>query len=182
MPLLNHSFEDEGALPGEAAHWTLSAVTRREEIAGFGVAPEQAWEDFERWFELSRDLGAAPTARAFFGVGVDGFDAFAAGWGAGVFRWDLAPAQLVPGAFSAADIEHCESGWSNEPFHLSWEDSPASTALFDGEPREDFEDQWRSNEGYAWSWSSVTASLAMFDGGAQAFEDFENAWAHAGTL
>ena len=28
MPVLNPSFEDAGALPGEAEHWALSAVTR----------------------------------------------------------------------------------------------------------------------------------------------------------
>ena len=52
MPVLNPSFEDAGALPGEAEHWALSAMTSLEEIAGFGTAPEEAWEDFERWFEL----------------------------------------------------------------------------------------------------------------------------------
>jgi protocatechuate 4,5-dioxygenase alpha chain len=36
--------------------------------------------------------------------------------------------------------------------------------VFDGEPREDFEDQWRSNQSYAWTWAAVTASTALFDG------------------
>ena len=40
MAILNPSFEDAGALPGEAEHWALSAVTSLEEIAGFGTAPE----------------------------------------------------------------------------------------------------------------------------------------------
>ena len=52
MPVLNPSFEDAGALPGEAEHWTLSAVTSREEIAGFGAGSEEAWDDFDRWFDL----------------------------------------------------------------------------------------------------------------------------------
>ena len=63
MPVLNPSFEDAGALPGEAEHWALSAVTSLEEIAGFGTAPEEAWEDFDRWFATLLD--ASPrTARA----------------------------------------------------------------------------------------------------------------------
>jgi hypothetical protein len=41
MAILNPSFEDAGALPGEAEHWTLSAVTSLEEIAGFGAAPKR---------------------------------------------------------------------------------------------------------------------------------------------
>jgi len=54
--------------------------------------------------------------------------------------------------------------------------------VFDGEPREDFEDQWRSNQLYAWTWAGVTAATAMFDVGAQAVEDFNNAWTSMTTL
>jgi len=56
------------------------------------------------------------------------------------------------------------------------------TGVFDGEPREDFEDQWRSNQSYAWSWGSVTSATAMFDAGAQNREDFENDWSAASTI
>ncbi len=182
MPILNPSFEDEGTLPGEAAHWTLTAVTSLEEIAGFGSAPEQAWDDFERWFELFADLGAVPTARAFFDLSTEGFEAFATGWGAGVFLFELPPAQVVPAPFSANDVEDCETGWSNASYHWSWEGVPSAAGTFDGEACEDFEEQWRSNQSYAWSWSSVAALTAMFDGGVQAVEDFENAWSLAGTL
>ena len=76
MPILNPSFEDAGTLPGEAAHWTLTAMTSLEEMAGFGALPEQAWEDFERWFELRAELEAVLTARAFFAPGTDGFESF----------------------------------------------------------------------------------------------------------
>ena len=64
----------------------------------------------------------------------------------------------------------------------AWEEVAAVTGVFDGEPREDFEDQWRSNQSYAWSWSSVTSQAAMFDGGTQNREDFENDWSAASTI
>ncbi len=182
MPILNPSFEDAGTLPGEAAHWTLTSVTSLEEIAGFGALPEQAWEDFERWFELLAELDSVLTARAFFAPGTDGFEAFASGWGAGVYLFELPPAQVVPAPFSAADVEDCETGWSNSPFYWNWDGVLSAAGTFDGENREDFEDGWRSNQAFTWSWSSVTASAGLFDGGAQAVEDFENSWTHAGTL
>jgi hypothetical protein len=56
------------------------------------------------------------------------------------------------------------------------------TGSFDGEPREDFEEQWSSNQTYAWSWSGVTSATGMFDGGVQNREDFENDWTAATTI
>lgn len=52
----------------------------------------------------------------------------------------------------------------------------AVTGLFDGEPQEDFEEQWLGNQSYVWSWSEVSSAAAMFDGGVQEYEDFENVW------
>lgn len=74
MALRNPSFEDAGVLPGEAEHWTLTAVTSLEVLAGFGAAPEDAWEDFERWHALLDSLDdvvvvlAFITASAFAGL------------------------------------------------------------------------------------------------------------------
>ena len=48
------------------------------------------------------------------------------------------------------------TGW-NVSYAWAWEEVAAVTGVFDGEPREDFEDQWRSNQSYAWSWGSVTS-------------------------
>ncbi len=67
MALLNPTFDDAGALPGEAAHWTLTAVTSLEVLAGFGTAPEDAWEDFERWIAFLAALADVTVVRAFFG-------------------------------------------------------------------------------------------------------------------
>ena len=181
MAILNPSFEEEGVLPGEAAHWTLTAVTSLEAVAGFGTTPEQAWEAFERWFELAATLGDVATARAFFGVGVDGFEAFEVGWGSGAFLWDLLPAQVVVAEFGPDAVEDCESGWNNEGFAWAWTDVSAITGQFDGEPREDFEDQWAGNQGLDWSWSTVASAIAWFDSG-QNREDFENDWTPAATI
>ncbi len=182
MPILNPSFEVAGALPGEAAHWTLTAVTSLQEVAGFGTVPEQAWEDFERWFEFLDDFTAIPSARAFFDLGSDGYEAFDRSWGGGAFLWDLPPAQTIPAAFGPDDVEDCESGWDNTGFLWTWDSVPSVIGQFDGDEGEDFEEEWRWNQSFAWSWSDVTSSSALFDGGAQAAEDFENSWAHAATM
>ena len=181
MPVLNPSFEDAGALPGEAEHWTLSAVTSLEEIAGFGTALEEAWEDFERWFELLDSIDDVVVVLAFFDSALKGYEEFESGWANVVYLYDLPPAQLVTATFDGLAAEECETGWSNVPYAREWADVTAATGVFDGEPREDFEDQWRSNQLYAWTWAAVTSSTAMFDAGAQAVEDFNNGWTPATT-
>jgi hypothetical protein len=182
MGLENPSFEAPGVLPGEALHWTLSSVTGREELAGFGPVPVRAWEDFERWHALLAALEDASVALAFFDTVAEGYEDFEEGWANAVFLRELPPAQLVTCAFGGGTLEHYESGWSNSTYLRDWALVPSSTGVFDGEPVEDFEEQWRSNQAYAWSWAGVSATVALFDAGTQAFEDFENAWAHATTL
>jgi len=46
MTLLNPSFEDAGAAPGQAAHWTLLTSVAAERLAGFGPNPHRAWEEY----------------------------------------------------------------------------------------------------------------------------------------
>jgi hypothetical protein len=75
-----------------------------------------------------------------------------------------------------------ETGWSNVPFATAWNEVASITGQFDGEPREDFEEQWRSNQSYAWSWSALASQTAMFDAGADNNEDFENDWASASSV
>jgi hypothetical protein len=84
-------------------------------------------------------------------------------------------------AFGGGAVEDCETGWSNVPYAREWADVTGATGVFDGEPSEDFEDQWRSNQLYAWTWAGVTAATGMFDAGAQAVEDFNNGWTPATT-
>jgi hypothetical protein len=182
MALLNPSFEDAGAIPGEAAHWTLTAVTSAEEIAGFGAAPEEAWEDFERWFDLLDSINDVVVVLAFFDGALKGYDAFESGWANAVYLYDLPPAQLVTATFDGFAIEAFETGWSNVPYAREWTDVVSATGVFDGEPRETFEHGWRGNQLYAWTWAAVASSTAMFDAGAQAVEDFNNGWPPATTI
>ncbi len=71
MALLNPTFADRGAQPGEAARWTITAVTRLEAIAAFGGVGR---EDFERWSSFLGSLAGLAVVRAFFGR--DGFEEF----------------------------------------------------------------------------------------------------------
>ncbi len=182
MPVLNPSFEDAGALPGEAEHWTLSTVTAAERIAGFGPSPHRASEDFERWSELRAAFGDGDLAMALFDPLAEGFEDFEEAWMSGVYLTELPPGQVVTAPFGGGAVEDMEDGWSNVPYVTAWEDVAAVAGLFDTEPREDFEEGWRSNEHYAWSWGGVTAAAALFDAGAQAVEDFENDWDPASTI
>lgn len=180
MPILNPRFEDAGALPGEAEHWTLIAVTSLEAIAGFGTDPELAWEDFERWFELWRRLEDVTVERAFFDD--DGFDDFERGWGNDVFLTEFPPARLEQASFGPAAAEDCESGWRNDAFLWGWDDVGSVAGMFDGEPLEDFEERWRGNEAFSWAWESVTVEPARFDCGLLEAECFERAWDAAATI
>jgi hypothetical protein len=182
MALQNPSFEDAGVLPGEAEHWSFSAVTSLEVLAGFGAAPEEAWEDFERWYALLDSLEDVVVVLAFWGSALEGYEAFESGWANFVYLYELPPAQLVTCAFGGGAVEDCESGWSNVPYLRDWALVTTATGVFDGEPREDFEDQWRSNQSYAWTWAAVTASAALFDAGVQPVEDFESGWTTMTTL
>ena len=117
MAILNPSFEDAGALPGEAEHWALSAVTSLEEIAGFGTAPEEAWEDFERWFELLDSIDDVVVVLAFFDSALKGYEEFESGWANVVYLYDLPPAQLVTATFDglAAESVQCSASPGSAP-------------------------------------------------------------------
>lgn len=182
MAVLNPSFEDAGAFPGEAEHWTLTATTSVEELAGFGAMPENAWEDFERWFDLLASIDDVTVVLAFFDSALTGYEAFATGWSNTVYLYDLPPAQLVTATFDGTAAEDCETGWSNVPYARAWAEVTSAAGVFDGEPAEDFEDGWRENQLYAWTWAQVRSSAAMFYGATLAFEDFEKAWTSMTTL
>lgn len=179
MALLNPSFEDAGALPGEAAHWTLIAVTQLSTIAGFGGAPELAWETFD-WGPWFGSLADVPVTRMFFGA--NGFENFEVGWLAGVYVNAFSPAQLVAASFGGMGHEDFETGWLSTPYLRTWAEVSATAALFDGEPLEDFEEGWRGNETYPEKWVELISTPALFDGGASTVEDFENGWSPATTL
>ena len=182
MAILNPSFEDAGAQPGEAEHWTLQTFASRERIAGFGPAPHEAWEGFERWFELALTFAAGGLAIAFFDPLAEGYEDFEEAWDNDLYMTELPSGQVVTAPFGGGAVEDLEDGWDNTVYAWSWNDVGSVTGVFDGEPREDFEDQWSGNQSYAWSWGSVSSATAMFDGGAQNREDFENDWTAATTI
>nr|BDT32011.1 hypothetical protein MFMH1_16800 [Myxococcus sp. MH1] len=175
MALLNPSFEDAGARPGEAAHWTLTAVTRLEVLAGFGV-PEEACEDFERWYVWRAALSDVPVALAFFSGQREGFEAFSRGWDNDGFLFELPPALLVPHRFEGNIVET----WGQGPFLTDWVDAASVEGLFSDSPREDFGQRWHTNEAYAWRWEDVTARGAFFNT-TQPTEDFDTGWPLAAT-
>ena len=182
MAISNPSFEDAGAAPGQAEHWTMRTAAALERIAGFGPDPHRAWEDFERWFDLVLSLGPGDVALAFFDPLAEGFEDFEEAWANDLYMTELPTGLVVTAPFGGGAVEDLEEGWDNVPYARAWEEVAGVTGVFDSEPREDFEDQWRSNQSYAWSWGSVTSATAMFDAGGQNREDFENGWSPASTI
>jgi len=174
MGILNPSFEDAGAQPGLAEHWTLTTSVAGQRIAGFGPVPEEAWEGFERWFEL--------LTLALFDPLAEGYEDFEEAWSNDLYLTELPSGQVITAPFGGGAVEDLKDGWSNVPYALDWSAITATTGIFDGEPREDFEDAWRNNQAFAWLWALVASQAALFDGGGDADEDFENAWTPATTI
>jgi len=182
MAIANPSFEDAGAAPGQAEHWTLRSVASLERIAGFGPDLYRVWEDFDRWFDLVLSLGPGDVAIAFFDPLAEGYEDFEEAWDNDLYLTELPSGQVITAPFGGGAVEDLEDGWDNTAYAWSWDDVGSVTGSFDGEPREDFEDQWAGNQSYAWSWGSVSSAAAMFDGGAQNREDFENDWTATTTI
>ena len=182
MAILNPSFEDAGAQPGEAEHWTIQTVAGRERIAGFGPAPHEAWEGFERWFDLALAFADGDLAIALFDPLAEGHEDFNEAWGNDLYLWELPTGQIITAPFGGGAVEDMEDGWSNVPYATAWEEVAGVIGLFDAEPREDFEEQWDSNESFIWDWGMAMGVIAAFDGGADTDEDFENGWAAATTI
>jgi len=182
MAIANPSFEDAGAAPGQAEHWTLRTNAALERIAGFGPDPHRAWEDFDRWFDLVLSLDPGEVAIAFFDTLAEGYEDFEDSWDNDLYMTGLPSGQVITSPFGGGAAENLEAGWSNDAYAWSWDEVSGVTGSFDGEPHEDFEEQWRSNQSYVWSWGSVAFNTAMFDGGTQSREDFENSWSTASTI
>jgi hypothetical protein len=180
MALANPSFEDAGSLPGEAAHWTLTAVTRLEAVAGFGASPPQAFESFERWSSFVAELAGVTTVLAFFDGGRDGYEDFEHAWANSLYLRDFQPAVLVPLHSSAA--ETFDANWSGAAYFLAWGAVASDAATFGAQGAEDFEARWHANESFAHDLAAIATDAARFAPGALAFETFETAWVHATTL
>ena len=182
MALLNPSFEDAGAFPGDAQGWTLVTICSAERIAGFGPLPLEAWEGFERWFAWVARIADTTTVVALFDARAEVREDFDEGWSNDLFLVEMPPAQLSAGLFSGTAVENMESGWSNVPYAMAWSEVAGAAGPFDGEPHEDFDEQWRSNQAFVWTWGQGTSVNASFDGGTDADEDFDNGWTAATTI
>lgn len=170
MPILNPSFEDAGAAPGFAAHWTLRTFVARERIAGFGPPPHRGREDFERWFGWIDVLGDASAAVGVFEPRREAFEAFEAGWGNDRFAFELPIGATAIAPLGGLGVDDFETGWAG-PFLGAWRAVVATLARFGGEPVEAFERGWRGSERSVWRWDDVSAAAASFDGGAvEAFD------------
>ncbi len=157
MRLLNPRFSDAGALPGEAAHWTIATGTSLEVLAGFGTS---GWEDFERWSTLLASLADVTVVRAFYGNA--GFEAFEQAWANSAFLFELSTGRLVTCSFSGAAVET----WALAGGLLSeWTTVPSVSGLAEDFVRPDFVDAWAN---------VPSASLAT--------ETFSGTWSHAVTL
>jgi len=182
MAILNPSFEDAGGQLGEAEHWTLQTVTSRERIAGFGPAPHEAWEGFERWFDLAPAFSDGDLALGLFDPLAEGYEDFEDAWDNDLYLTELPTGQIITAPFGGGAVEDLEDGWSNATYASAWEEVAAVGGIFDGEAHEDFEEQWRSNQAFIWAWEMAVGVIAAFDGGADTNEDFENDWAAATTI
>ena len=180
MALLNPSFEDAGALPGEAAHWTLTAVTSREAIAAFGAAPAEAFESFERWFPFVDVLAPSSTVLAFFDGAREGFEDFEEAWANSLYLREFQPAVLV--AFLTPAPETFDATWESAGYFHAWGAITSAAASFGPSTAETFEDHWRGSDAFARDLASVTTDVARFAPGAKPLEAFETAWTHATTL
>lgn len=119
MGILNPSFEDAGAQPGLAEHWTLTTSVAGQRIAGFGPAPEDAWEGFERWFELLTEFEPGSLALALFDPLAEGHEDFEEAWSNDqAFAWLWAAVTSQAALFNGA-------GNADEDFENAWR--PATT-------------------------------------------------------
>lgn len=186
MPLLNAHFEEAGAEPGAAAHWTLLTFVAAERIAAFGPAPARAWEDFERWSELQLVLEPSDLAIGFFDPRPEGLEDFEEAWGNDHYlrEWPTGQADACP--FDDGSVEDLERGWGNDRFLNDWTELAALVGLFDGEPREEFEGAWLANETFVTAWTNVAAAVAVFSsgnaGGHDERESFAAGWPAATTI
>jgi hypothetical protein len=152
MPLLNPTFADAGPQPGEAARWTITAVTRLEAIAAFGGVGR---EDFERWSAFLTSLAGLTVVRAFFGR--DGFEEFER-----PFLFELPTGRVVTCSFGGRDVET----WTRPaPWLDDW--SRVTSTLGLAEPF--------VRAGFVADWSGVTSAAAPT-------ETFSGAWARAAAL
>ncbi|MGN6107487.1 MAG: hypothetical protein ACTHU0_20425, partial [Kofleriaceae bacterium] len=181
MAIRNPRFEDAGAQPGSAAHWTLVTFVAAERVAAFGPAPVRGWEDFERWTELKLAFAAGDLALGLFDALPEGREDFDEAWDNDLYlrAWSAGHSEAC--VFDGAPLERFDHGWATDTFVDDWSALADAAGVFDGQPREDFEDAWLGNHAFLWTWSTVTSVAAVFAPGLMTGEGFEVGWPMATT-
>jgi hypothetical protein len=176
MAFLNPRFSIPGEHPGEAAEWTFVTHTSAQRIAGFGPEPYTAWEDFERWHDLWRNLEQVRIALALFDPNREAIEDFEESWDNDFYYFDLPLSHIIWAVFDGLDVEEFETGWGNDAFSWDWDSVISFTAIFDGTPYDGFETGWRGNESFIWYFEDASPDIAFFDAGTNPYENFSGDW------
>ena len=171
-PVVNPSFEQPGASPGEAQGWTLTSLATAEDWAPFGT---RAVEDFDEWDGTEATIftfAPADLNAAVFGPTGKPEETFGAGWGNDTFLEDLDGTPTEAAEFDAGaplEVESFIDWLAGGAWAASWDDVASQAA-----PTEDFELGWSGNDSAVFSWDSLLAESALFDTTPEAVEDFED--------
>ena len=177
MPISNPSFEEVGALPGEAAGWTLTCVCTAEQAAGFGPPPESAREDFERWLAWMDGFGEGDLVFALFDALPEAREDFEEGFANETWLGAWHPGFAEACVFGDDVAESFDAGWATDAWARGWDEVASEAAAFGADPHEDFGvEPWRA------SWNDVTDDAARFDGGTTTEETFAGTWEPATTV
>ena len=177
-PVVNPSFEQPGAIPGEAQGWTMTSVATVEEWAAFGPWAVEAFDAWDGTEAFIFAFAPAHLQAAVFGPASKGQESFDAGWGNDTFLFDLASTPTEAAEFDAGSPLQVESfiDWlAGGVWADSWEDVTGKTAIFGpaAMPIETYEEGWANNEGAVFSWAGVLSQAANFDTTPEPVEDFE---------
>jgi hypothetical protein len=171
VPFENPRFTEQGETPGEPRAWAVRSFVRGERKAGFGPAPAEGVEDFERWSQFIVRLGLVE--QAFFDARPEGYEDFAEGWGVDSYVADfsIVPAALV--VFGSDPVDPFSAGWLVEEFGWSLDDVNVQAATFLDDDVERFERGHRNN---AYRWRFGDLDIVRANLGAGGAETFETTW------
>lgn len=170
--LLNPTFQDAGATPGEAAHWGLSSHCSAQRYAAFGPGAARAVEDFERWFAFAEMFAEGGLVLAFFDPVARGFESFEA-WAGSAFLESLPEVLLDACSFGGAGVDDFE-GWLAGPWDARWSDVTSTPAKFGANAFDSFE-AWTSPVAPVWAAATFGPALDPADA-------FEGGWPTLKTI
>lgn len=176
MVFRNPRFTIPGEFPGEASDWTLITHTSVELWAGLGPKPFYAWEDFERWSELWRNLDQIEIRLAVFDPLGETIEDFEEAWRNDIYHFELPLSRVIWAIFGSRQVDDFETGWDNDAYGWEWDAVASTIAFFGRNDYEGFEISWNENESYFWYWEDVLSIYARFDSGTRLFENFSGDW------